>query len=448
MKIGHFIKTNAIVFCIFLTAGSGFCAEYEVCRVESRRLPQQENWDSMFTALLVASDGKVYIGLDYHGHGANVAVYDPKSDSMSLLGDMQELTGEQNLKREPQAKVHTQICEGKDGKIYFATHLSAWYNFAKVSQAEGIPGGHWFVYDPKKDLVTDLGIGLPRNGIITMAIDPQRQRLYGLTYPLGHMIYYDIKTKVTNDLGVVQGWASVSRVLTTDDRGRVYGFWGNGHIVRYDPQTDRVKNLLVQMPHRKVGVPIFRAFYETEHGFMGVARADDGKKWYALETDSSYLFEYDPYQGDEGKITLLTQLVPDRYVGKRNVPYAMLAFCKDSKDVFYHMANTQLGNERQGKYWGEGYGSAMVTYDLKTAARQDKGIILAEDNALVMTPTAASCGPDDTIYFMAFVNEKGVGPHRPSDVADLVLEKGGKQAAKKGKDYNLRLCIYKPYKAK
>jgi hypothetical protein len=66
---------------------------------------------------------------------------------------------------------------------------------------------------------------------------------------------------------------------------------------------------------------------------------------------------------------------------------------------------------------------------------------------LVMTPTAASCGPDDTIYFMAFVNEKGVGPHRPSDVADLVLEKGAKQTAKKGRDYNLRLCIYKPYNA-
>ncbi len=414
-----------------------------MCRVESRALPEQEKWDSMFTALYAASDGRVYIGLNSHGAGANVAVYDPAADSMRLLGDMQELSGEKNLGREPQSKVHTQICEGKDGRIYFATHLSAWYNFAKISEPEGLPGGHWAVYDPKTDRLTDLGVGLPRNGIISMTIDPERGRLYGLTYPMAHLIYYEIGSKVTVDLGVVQNWASVSRVLTTDDRGRVYGFYNDGRIWRYDPEKDRVFNLLTQMPLRTPGVPIFRSFYETEHGMMGVARSRDGRKWYGLETESSYLFEYDPDQGDEGKATLLAQLAPDRYVGKRNVPYAMLAFCKDPDDVFYHAANTQLGDEPQGTYWGEGYGSAMVTFDLKTGRREDRGVIVAEDGRLVMTPTAAACAPDGTVYFMAFVNEQGTGPRRSAGVADLVLEKKGR-AGQRGKDYNLRLCIYKP----
>jgi hypothetical protein len=401
----------------------------------------------MFTALYAASDGRVYIGLNSHGAGANVAVYDPAADSMRLLGDMQELSGEKNLGREPQAKVHTQICEGSDGKIYFATHLSAWYNFAKISEPEGLPGGHWAVYDPKSDHLTDLGVGLPRNGIMTMTIDPRRERLYGLTYPMGHLIYYDILSKVTVDLGVVQNWASVSRVLTTDDRGRVYGFYNDGRIWRYDPETDRVFNLLAQMPLRTPGIPIFRSFFETEHGMMGVARSRDGRKWYGLETESSYLFEYDPDQGDEGKTTLLAQLTPDRYVGRRNVPYAMLAFCKDGEDVFYHVANTQLGEEPQGTYWGEGYGTAMVTYDLKAGRREDRGVIVAEDNRLVMTPTAATCAPDGTVYFMAFVNEQGAGPQKAENVADLVLEKK-KGAAQRGRDYNLRLCIYRPGQAR
>ena len=73
------------------------------------------------------------------------------------------------------------------------------------------------------------------------------------------------------------------------------------------------------------------------------------------------------------------------------VPYAMLAFCKDGDDVFYHAANTQLGDEPPGMYWGEGYGSAMVTYDLKAGKREDRGVLVAEDNRLVMTPTAATC---------------------------------------------------------
>jgi hypothetical protein len=430
-----------ILGCFLLA--SALAGQTRTCRVESRALPEQENWDSMFTALYAASDGRVYIGLNHHGAGANVAVYDPAADSMRLLGDMRELTGEKNLGREPQAKVHTQICEGSDGKIYFATHLSAWYNFAKISEPEGLPGGHWVVYDPKTDRLADLGIGLPRNGIITMTIDTQRQRLYGLTYPMGHLIYYDIRSRITTDMGVVQNWASVSRVLTTDDRGRVYGFYNDGRIWRYDPERDRVFNLLTQMPLRTPGIPIFRSFYETEHGLMGVARSTAGRKWYGLETESSYLFEYDPYQGDEGKATLLTQLTPDRYVGKRNVPYAMLAFCKDGEDVFYHAANTQLGDEPQGTYWGEGYGAAMVTYDLKSGKREDRGVIVAENSRLVMTPTAATCAPDGTVYFMAFVNEQGVGPRKSENVADLVLEKKG-GTAERGRDYNLRLCIYKP----
>ena len=438
------ISTLLIIFLCPFACGSAAYAQYRVCRVESRALPEQEKWDSMFTALYAASDGKVYIGLDYHAYGANVAVYDPAADTMKLLGDMQELSGEKNLGREPQSKVHAQICEGSDGKIYFATHLSAWFNFAKISEPEGLPGGRWIVYDPKTGQLTDLGIGLPRNGIITMAMDQKRERLYGLTYPMGHFIYYEIATGVTRDMGVVQNWASVSRVMVLDDRGRAYGFYNDGRIWRYDPDADRVYNLGAQMPIRTPGVPIFRSFYETEHGMMGVARGKDGRKWYGLETESSYLFEYDPYEGgEEGRTTLLTQLAPDRYIGQRSVPYAMLAFCKDSNDIFYHAANTQLGDEPQGTYWGEGYGSAMVTYDLKTGTREDRGILLAENNRLVMTPTAATCGPDGTVYFMAFVNEEGGGPAQVQSVADLVLEKDKKTAAR-GKDYNLRLCIYRP----
>ena len=136
-------------------------------------------------------------------------------------------------------------------------------------------------------------------------------------------------------------------------------------------------------------------------------------------------------------------MIPDRYIGKRDIPYAMLAFCKDQKDIFYHAANTQLKDEKQARSWGAGYGAAMITYDLGTGIRKDKGVIVAENNRLVMTPTAATCGADGTVYFMAYVNEEGVGPQRTESVADLVLEKESKRA-RRGIDYNLRLCIYKP----
>ncbi len=446
------ISMTIFVLCIYCIGGTSCIGgtplngQYKVCSVESRALPEQEKWDTNYTAMYAASDGKVYMGLNQHGYGGNIAVYDPETDSMKLLGDMHEMSGEKNLGREPHAKVHTQICEGSDGKIYFGTHISAWFNFAKISEREGNPGGRWCVYDPETDLTTDLGIGLPRNGIIAMTMDQKRERLYGLSCPMSHLIYYDIKTKVTVDVGVVQNWLSTSRVMVIDDRGCVYGFWNDGRLWKYDPVKDRTFNLLVQMPQRDPGVPMFRSFFETEHGMVGVARGEGGK-WYGLETESSYLFEYDPYKGKEGTITLLTQMTPDRYVGKRNVPYGMLSFCKDSNDVFYYAANTQLQDEPQRPYWGEGYGTAMITYDLKTGVRKDEGIILAENNRLVMIPNAATCGPDGTIYFMAMVNEEGTGPVRVDSVADLVLEKEG-EIARRGIDYFLRMCIYKPGSSK
>jgi hypothetical protein len=207
---------------------------------------------------LVASDGRVYVGLNYHGGGASVAVYDPKTDTMKILGDMNRITGQTNLAVEPQAKVHSQISEGPDGKIYFGTHLSAFYGFATFPSPDAYPGGHWMVYDPKTDVVTDLGIALKGNGLLTMTMDPQRGRLYAVAYPQAHFLYYDLATGKTTDMGQVQNWDAVGRTLAVDDLGRVYGCWGRGRLYRYDPEKDAIENLQIQLPQREVGVPIHR----------------------------------------------------------------------------------------------------------------------------------------------------------------------------------------------
>ena len=37
--------------------------------------------------------------------------------------------------------------------------------------------------------------------IITFAMDVQRQRMYGITWPTGHFLRYDLKTRNLKDLG-------------------------------------------------------------------------------------------------------------------------------------------------------------------------------------------------------------------------------------------------------
>lgn len=146
-----------ICFCFLLWASVSF-AEERIVRMASRTFPDPLVWDSNYTACFVASDGRVYVGLNHHGAGGTVAVYDPATDSMTTLGDMNRLVGQTNVWVEPQAKVHAQIGEGADGKIYFGTHLSAFYSFAKFTSGEAYPGGHWMVYDPETGGVRDLDV--------------------------------------------------------------------------------------------------------------------------------------------------------------------------------------------------------------------------------------------------------------------------------------------------
>jgi sugar lactone lactonase YvrE len=433
-------------FILTLLAG-GVWAEQKIVRMESRTFPDPLVWDSNYTACLAASDGRVYVGLNQHGKGGTVAVYNPETDTMKTIGDGNRIAGQTNVWVEPQAKVHTQITEGADGKIYFGTHLSAFFGFAKFTSGEAYPGGHWMAYDPREGDVTDLGIGRKGNGFLTMTIDRKRGRLYALTYPQAHFLYYDIETGKTTDMGQVQNWDAISRTLAVDDRGRVYGCWGRARLWRYDPEKDEIENLLVQLPQRDVGVPIFRAYWETEQTFTAVAHSPDHKLIYFLETGSSYLVEYDPHNGPEGQMRLLAQLSADRYVGERDVPYAMISFCRGPDNVIYYATNSAIADEEGNPYWGGGMSAGLVTYDLDTGTREDRGLIRVEDDLVMIHPNSASAGPDGTIYFVGRVLQTKEGGREMSGLpADLVLEKEPeyKKQIHRGQSYTMRLLIYRP----
>lgn len=437
-----------ILSVIFFLALSGHVGgEQRVVKMESRLFPEPIVWDSNYTACLAASDGRVYVGLNQHGAGGSVAVYEPRTDKMRLLGDINKLAGQANLPVEPQAKVHTQICEGADGRIYFGTHLSGWFGFAKFTSAEAYPGGHWMVYDPKNDRVTDLGIGLKGNGLLTMTMDPNRERLYALTYPQAHFLIYDIKTGITTDMGQVQNWDALGRTLGLDDRGRVFGCWDQGRLWRYDPDSGLIDNLLIKLPQREVGIPVHRAYWETEQTFTAVASSADRKLLYFLETGSSYLVKYDPHAGSQGEMELLAQICADRYLDRREVPYAMISFCRGPDNVIYYACNSATADEEGSPYWGGGMAAALVTYDLNTGKREDRGLIRVENNQVAVHPNAASAAPDGTIYFVAHVLESGGQGRTISGApADLVLEQepDHKKYMHEGQSYTLRLLIYHP----
>ena len=161
------------------------------------------------------------------------------------------------------------------------------------------------VYDPKTDVVTDLGIALKGNGLLTMTMDPKRGRLYAVTYPQAHFLYYDLATGKTTDMGQVQNWDAVGRTLAVDDLGRVYGCWGRGRLYRYDPEKDAIENLQIQLPNARSASRSTGRIGRPSRPSPPSPHSADHKKIYFLETGSSYLVEYDPHKGPEGEMKLL-----------------------------------------------------------------------------------------------------------------------------------------------
>jgi hypothetical protein len=205
--------------------------------------------------------------------------------------------------------------------------------------------------------------------------------------------------------------------------------------------------LQVQLPQREAGIPVHRAYWETEQTFTAVAHSDDHKKIYFLETGSSYLVEYDPHQGPEGTMKLIDQICADRYMGKRNVPYAMISFCRGKDNVIYYACNAATGDEDGNPYWGGGMSAGLVKYDLNSGQREDMGLIRLEDGLVAVHPNAASAAPDGTIYIVAHVLEpKSKGRAISGMPADLVLEQEPehKEHFHEGLSYTLRLLIYRP----
>jgi hypothetical protein len=95
--------------------------------------------------------------------------------------------------------------------------------------------------------------------------------------------------------------------------------------------------------------------------------------------------------------------------------------------------------------------AALVTYDLSSGEREDRGLIRVEDDLVAVHPNAASASPDGTIYFIAHVLEpKGEGREISGTPADLVLEKEPehKKGFHEGLSYTLRLLIHRPEKGR
>ncbi len=185
--------------------------------------------------------------------------------------------------------VHHCLLEGKNGEIYIGTGLNMLAPLKLTKdfpvEKEGIekqlwkdikapyesyPGGHIYRYDTKKgDINTytnddatpleDLGIPVANNSVYAMTLNPEKTRIYGLSYPDAVFFIFDLKTRTTRKFGDImthkvyggpeRNWRSVPRDLFWDSKtGAVYTSGDNGFLLKYNPKADSLELTWMRLP--------------------------------------------------------------------------------------------------------------------------------------------------------------------------------------------------------
>jgi len=211
-------------------------------------------------SLSTGPDGRIYAAACCElqpGQTVKLVRYDQQNDVLEYLFNLDEMVEDpRDSGRATQCKIHYSFAPSmSDGIMYMATHLSG----PPVDQPSYSPWGSWhdekrcfrgsalLAFDTKTDKVLWWDTLIAKEGCRCLVHDEERSLLYALTYPRDHMIVYDLKKRQTRDIGRI---GSVnSQVLFLDDKHRVWTSSDYGHIIRYDPQKDRMETSPYVLPH-------------------------------------------------------------------------------------------------------------------------------------------------------------------------------------------------------
>lgn len=389
-----------------------------------------------YNGISAAGDGKIYYALstDSHEMGAQMFSYNPATGKIRNLGDLTEACGEKGLKTISQGKVHVNFMESR-GKLYFATHIG-YYSIIDGMEKPGIPppgykaypGGHFLTYDMASGKFEDLALAPFREGILSMTMDPQRGRLYGITWPTGYFIRYDLARKELRNLGPVsqQGengkgpaYRTLCRsLIVAPEDGSVYFTTGEGAILRYCHDTDSIETVQGEDLRKDY----FGLYDPTSPGHMGYNWRQTiwcvpEKSIYGVHGNSGYLFRFDPRVPRVDVLERLTS-EPSRRSGMYDqFSYGYLGFTlgPDGRTLHYLTGGplyvegkrvTGKGATAKGESKGE-ENLHLITYDIPTGKYTDHGPIFFENGQRPTYVNSIAVGKDGTVYALSRVSESG-----------------------------------------
>jgi hypothetical protein len=412
-------KTSAPSKIIAKTYNSGFALSHDT-----------------YNGMGTASDGKIYYVLSAEPQdvAGRMYVYDPATDKVKLVGDLTEASGEKDMKVVSQGKSHVNFVES-NGKLYFATHIG-YYSIIDNMEKVGIPtngykpyrGGHFLAYDMASGKFEDLAIEPHGEGILTMAMDTKRGRLYGLTWPTGYFVRYDLAKKEMKDLGAffVKGengkgetYRTICRSFAIDPRdGSVYFTQGTGAIIRYDYAKDTTETLQGEdFKKDYFGLYDYRSPGHMAYNWRQVFWYGPENMIYGVHGNSGYLFRFDPKAPRVEVLDRLTSLPSQRSGMYDQFSYGYLGFtlAPDGRTIYYLTGGPIYVDGKRVRGMdstarGEAKGLEdlhLITYDIPTMKYKDQGAIFYANGDRPLYVNSIAVGKDGSVYFMARMTENG-----------------------------------------
>ena len=389
-----------------------------------------------YNGMGTGSDGRIYYVLSSQSHevGAKMYCYDPPTDTLRCLGDLTEACGEKDRKTIVQGKSHVNFVES-GGKLYFATHVG-YYSLVDGMEKIGTPpagfkpypGGHFLAYDMAAGRFEDLALAPQGEGILSMAMDTRRGRLYGLTWPTGCFLRYDLATKELKNLGPTarlgengkgDQYRTLCRSLVVDPRdGACYFTTGDGDILRYRYDRETIEKVQGEDMRKDY----FGLYDPTSPGHMGynwrqTAWCELEGAVYGVHGNSGYLFRFDPREPRVEVLERLTSLPSKRSGMYDQFSYGYLGFAlgPDGRTLHYLTGGpVYVGGRRvTGKSataMGESKGIEnlhLITYDIPTGTYTDHGPIFLRQGERPAYVNSITVGKDGSVYTLSRVTENG-----------------------------------------
>lgn len=296
--------------------------------------------DVAYNGIGAAPDGSVVfaVGSRSPDSGGRLFALDPATDTVRELADLDAALAAGGPAAIPHGKVHVDLAP-IGHELVGATHVGFYdprSRQERLGQTRGrapFPGGVFFAVAGER--VRLVARGPAGQGIITMAADPARGRLHGLTWPGGHLVEASLAGGAVSDHGPVLGagetgsrrrgsWTRICRSMGVDP-GSGAVFWSDaaGTVMRHlDGAIERVGALPEPEMWRKV------------------AWDPDGECFYGVQWSSATLFRLDAHGACERLGSL-------RAPGARPGTPATLAFALAPGGVVHALA-TGPGLLRRG----------------------------------------------------------------------------------------------------